>query len=200
MILVKPVAFMFTNRKDTYIYEVYFTAVQSSAGIISPKTFMTDIVATFFNAWVCVMAPVEHQLYCSWHIDRTWQQNLSKIRDQGNRSEVYKVLKTLQQNTESDCFVNCMANAISQLLADQDTYDFSIYFQNNYSLNYQHWAYCFRRGCGINTNMRLESMHKIIKYFYLDDKQVKRLHVLLKSIRDKSVDTLIKNIKGKYTQ
>lgn len=47
-------------------------------------------------------------------------------------------------------------------------------------------------------------MHKVIKYFYHDGKKVKRLdkslHVLLKFVRDKSIDMLIKNIKGKYTQ
>lgn len=49
--------------------------------------------------------------------------------------------------------------------------------------------------------MRLESMHTIIKYFYLDGKKVKRLdkslHVLLKFVRDKCVDRVINKIKGK---
>lgn len=30
------------------------------------------------------------------------------------------------------------------------------------------WAYCYRKYLGVNCNMHLESMHKIIKYFYLD--------------------------------
>lgn len=46
-------------------------------------------------------------------------------------------------------------------------------------------------------------MHKIIKYFYLDRKTVKRLdkglHVVLKYVRDKSVERIIKIIKGKST-
>lgn len=199
-----PVSFMFSNRKDTNIYKIYFSIIQSNVGVIIPRTFMTDIVTNFYNAWFYVMGPAEHQLYCSWHIDRAWQANLSKIKDSEKRSNVYKSLKVLQQNTEASVFPNCLANTISKLLEDKDTYDFGIYFQNNYGLNYRQWAYCFRRECGINTNMRLESMHKVIKYFYLDGKKVKRLdkslHVLLKYIRDKSVDGLIKSTKGKYTQ
>lgn len=199
-----PVVFMFSNRKDTYIYQLCFRVVKLNVGSISPNTFMTDIVSTYYNAWLHIMGPVEHQLYCAWHVDRAWQQNLSKIRDKGKRSNVYKSLKVLQQDiTEPDVFVGCLGNILTSLLLDKDTYDFGIYFQNNYNLNYQQWAYCFRKGCGINTNMRLESMHKVIKYFYLEGKKVKRLdrslHVL-KYLRDKSVDRIIKKTKGKYTQ
>lgn len=49
--------------------------------------------------------------------------------------------------------------------------------------------------------MRLKSMHKVIKYFYLGFKCVKRLdkglHATLKYVRDKTVDRLIKHTKGK---
>lgn len=170
---------------------------------MSPKTFMTDIVSTFYSAWSCIMGPAEHQLFCSWHVDRAWQQNLSKIRDANKRNEVYKVIKFLQQNTHTDDFDKVLKNTIAQLMSDVDTKNFGTYFQNNYASNFKKWAYCFRKGCGINTNMRLESMHKIIKYFYLDGKKVKRLnkslHVLLKFVRDKCVDRVIKKIKGKHS-
>lgn len=198
-----PVGFMFTNRKDTYIYEVYFNVVKLHVSVITPKTFMSDIVSTFYSAWCSVMGPVSHQLFCSWHIDRAWQQNLSKISDKTKRAEVYKALKCLQQNTSIDEFDMFLENTITQLINDSDTKNFGVYFQNNYGCNYKNWAYCYRKGCGINTNMRLESMHKTIKYFYLDGKKVKRLdktlHVLLKFIRDKYVNRLISKVKGKYT-
>lgn len=136
---------------------------------------MTDSVSTFYSAWCSTMGPANQQLFCSWHIDRAWQQNLSKICSKEKRSEVYKVLKCLQQSTGVDVFAEFLQNTISQLLLDAETHDFGIYFQNNYSTNYEKWAYCFRAHCGINTNMRLESMHKTIKYFYLDGKKVKQL-------------------------
>ncbi|KAK5647824.1 hypothetical protein RI129_002716 [Pyrocoelia pectoralis] len=46
-------------------------------------------------------------------------------------------------------------------------------------------------------------MHKIIKYFYLNRKTVKRLdkglHAVLKYIRNKTVERIIKSTKGKHT-
>lgn len=62
----------------------------------------------------------------------------------------------------------------------------------------------YRLKCNINTNMYLESMHKVIKYDYLEGKKIKRLdkslHALQKFIRDKSVDRLIKLTKGKTSR
>lgn len=151
-----PVAFMFSNRKDTYIYEVFFSVINLAVGIITAKTFMTDIVVTFYSAWCSIMGPVIHQLFCSWHVDRAWQQNLIKIKDQGKRTEVYKTIKFFQQNTSSEEFINFLEKTVNELLSDVDTKDFGVYFSNHYMGNYKKWAYCFRIGCGINANMRLE--------------------------------------------
>lgn len=42
-----------------------------------------------------------------------------------------------------------------------DTTEFGKYFHQNYGLRPQNWAYCHRKGLGINRNMHLESLHKI---------------------------------------
>lgn len=75
-----PCCFMFTNLKDTKVYTVMFSAIKTRAGIISPNTFMTDIVDTFYTAWVRIMGPVPHNILCSWHVDKAWRQNLKKIK------------------------------------------------------------------------------------------------------------------------
>ncbi|KAH1021695.1 hypothetical protein HUJ04_011178 [Dendroctonus ponderosae] len=126
-----PVAFMFSNRKDIYIYELFFRVIRLNLGLISSKIFMTDIVSTFYNAWCSAMSPVNQQLFCSWHIDRAWQQNLSKISNKEKRSEVYKVIKCLQQNTSEDVFSEFLQNSILQMLSDSEIQDFGLYFQNN---------------------------------------------------------------------
>ncbi|GFX98851.1 MULE domain-containing protein [Trichonephila clavipes] len=58
----------------------------------------------------------------------------------------------------------------------------------NYAQRLEKWAYCYRKGLGINTNMYLESLHEKIKYHYFDGKHVRRLDVaidgLLKLVRD----------------
>ncbi|KAJ8932511.1 hypothetical protein NQ314_014603 [Rhamnusium bicolor] len=191
-----PVVLCFATKKDTLIYSILFEKIKLIVGRIVPNTFMSDLAETFYNAWFQVMGPVENQLFYSWHVDRAWQSNLNKIGNIEKRSQVYKILKILQQETSACNFEISLQNAIEYMLNDKETELFGHYFSNNYSHNYNKWAYCFREKLGINTNMHLKSMHKLIKYFYLARKTVKRLdkglHVVLKYVRDKSVERIIK--------
>lgn len=65
------------------------------------------------------------------------------------------------------------------------------------------WAYCYRAGMGINTNMKVEAFHRVFKYSYLKGKVNKRvdncLMNLLKYVRDKYFERMIKLTKGKAT-
>ncbi|KAH1028410.1 hypothetical protein HUJ05_001764, partial [Dendroctonus ponderosae] len=66
-----PGACLFTNRKDTYIFSLFFKAIKQRIGCkIQPKVFMTVITEVFYNAWKNEMNTVECQLYCAWHVDR----------------------------------------------------------------------------------------------------------------------------------
>uniref|UniRef100_A0A6P7H660 Uncharacterized protein LOC114347558 n=1 Tax=Diabrotica virgifera virgifera TaxID=50390 RepID=A0A6P7H660_DIAVI len=196
-----PVAFMFTNRKDTSVYELFFIKVKEIAGIVNAKVFMSDITNTFYNAWCHVMSPAEKRLFCAWHVDRAWQTNLAKISNTEKKSYVYKMLKDLQSILDIDRFIKSANNFLQKLLGDADTHSFGVYFSENYCNNFQEWAYCCRKGCGVNTNMHIESFHKVLKYFYLDGKKVKRLdksiHKLLEYVRDKTVERIIKLTRGK---
>lgn len=84
---------------------------------------------------------------------------------------------------------------------DLETTDFAKYFINNYSQNYESWAYSFRLHCGINTNMHLERMHGTIKYIYLKGKKVKRLDkgvsAIMRFVQDKLIERVIVTKKGK---
>lgn len=198
-----PTAFMFTNRKDTEVHKILFSCVKKKAGTIKTNTFMSDITHVFYNAWVCVMGVALHHLYCTWHIDKAWQLNLPKILNKEKRRWVYKTLKVLQTELSCENFEAHLKVTLEKLLGDSDTKNFGAYFVNNYSNNCKQWAYCYRMQCGINTNMRLESMHRTVKYFYLHKKTVKRLdkglHAVVTYLRDKVVDRMIKHTKGKYT-
>ncbi|KAJ8975738.1 hypothetical protein NQ317_016512 [Molorchus minor] len=166
---------------------------------------MSDMAEMFFNAWFGVMgAPYPQHLFCSWHVDRAWQSNLNKISDKDKRAVIYKILKILQQETPESKFASALSNALSYMCNNEDTKQFGEYFANTYSHNFKKWAYCFRKEASINTNMHLESMHKVIKYFYLERKTVKRLdkglNVVLKYVRDKSVERIIRLSKGGHTK
>ena len=59
---------------------------------------MSDITETFYTAWLCVMGPVNHRIFCFWHVYRAWQMNLTKITNKEKRGEVYKTLKFYRLN------------------------------------------------------------------------------------------------------
>ncbi|KAJ8931203.1 hypothetical protein NQ314_015926 [Rhamnusium bicolor] len=125
-----PGAFMFTNRKDTLIHQIFFEVIESKVGNkISPNTFMSDITGVFYQAWSSVMGVVPFQLYCTWHIDRAWRNNLNKIPNIEKRKEVYKTLKVLHQNVGETSFRKQLDNMINFLFEDADTEKFGSYFK-----------------------------------------------------------------------
>lgn len=71
---------------------------------------------------------------------------------------------------EIDVFEKEFRSFLSILQNEEVTASMYSYLKNNYFDNRTQWAYCYRRGCGINTNMHLESMHRVIKYVYLERK------------------------------
>ena len=68
----------------------------------------------------------------------------------------------------------------------------------------EQWASCYRQQSFINTNMHVEAFHHVLKYIYLNGKVNKRvdncIHTLLKIIRDKNFERIIKLTKGKKTK
>ncbi|KAF0707929.1 Transporter [Aphis craccivora] len=199
-----PCCFMFTNLKDTKIYTVMFSTIKNKVGIISPDTFMTDIVETFYSAWENIMGSVPHRLLCSWHVDRAWRQNICKITGPTRKEKqetIYKSLKVLQSMCDENEFNNALKEFNHELMNDPDTRDFGIYFDRIYGNRVGLWAYCHRKGLGVNCNMHLESMHKTIKYHYLNGCKVGQLDKSITTIRrytrDKKVERIIKLTKGK---
>ena len=93
-------------------------------------------------------------------------------------------------------------------MVDDRTKNFAMYLANTYSNRKNMWAYCYRRGLGINTNMHLEAMHKYVelfywtkfnmwklcgsfrklKYFFYGGKQVKRLDQAISGLMRMLVD------------
>ncbi|XP_050508157.1 uncharacterized protein LOC114343556 [Diabrotica virgifera virgifera] len=197
-----PVAFLFSNRKDQHVYEVFFKHVKNAVGMeqVNINTFMTDITNVYYTAWVSVMGSVSLHLYCSWHIDRAWQQNLGKVKSTEEKNWVYKTLKYIQTLPNEIDFETQYFSFLTKLSSKDSTQQMYNYLKTYYWDNRKQWAYCYRKNRGINTNMFLESMHKVIKYEYLDGKKVKRLdktlHALQKFITDKTVSRLIKLTKG----
>lgn len=180
-----PIAFCFSNRGDENIFILFFRMIKTKIGIINPNVFMSDDAPAFYNAWCQIMGEVPHKLLCTWHVDKNWRQQLNKIRgDPSKKVMVYKTLRTLLQLSSVDEFTACLNEVLKDLLNDEDTRTYGEYFERYYATRPESWAYCYRVGLGINTNMHLESFHKTLKHIYLEGKKVKRL--------DKTIDAVMK--------
>lgn len=182
-----PVAFCISNCKDTKTWTIFFQKMKELDDInnLVPKVFMSDDDDSFYNAWKIVFGPVQYRLLCTWHVDRSWRNQLQiKISNVEKRALVYKALRVLLQCTKVEEFESMLKGFMEELIADQETRSFGEYFRSYYIARQSTWAYCHRKNCGINTNMRLEALHKVLKYFYLHGRKNKRL--------DKCVDALVK--------
>ena len=196
-----PVAFCISNKQDEHSLKKFFLAIKEKVGAIKCKTLMTDDAAAFHLAWNAVMSPSENVLLCSWHIDRAWRNQLKRIKgDNAKKALVYKSLRALMEHNNMQNFTIAQNNVLAAMFSDEQTKDFAQYFKIHYASRPEKWAFCFRSGCGINTNNHIESLHRVIKYIYFEGKKNKRidrlLDILMKIVRDKIFERLIKLKKG----
>ena len=72
---------------------------------------------------------------------------------------------------------------------------FFAYFTTNYCSRLPQWAACYRTQTTINTNMYLESFHRVLKILYLNHKQNRRIDSLLITLmrvaRDKELNVFV---------
>ncbi|XP_046685810.1 uncharacterized protein LOC124371503 [Homalodisca vitripennis] len=199
-----PCAFFICSRIDSETVGTFFSFIKERLGDqLKPTVFMSDMADLFYNGWLPVMGPVEKRLYCTWHVDRAWQTNLTKIKEKEKRLEVYKKLRTLLQETDQIAFMKMLPSITDALCEDETTKEYGEYFKSYYSHYYMRWAYYYRINAGVNTNMHLESMHKTIKHLFLKGKTVKRLdraiHAIMQMTKQKLFDRLTILEKGKLT-
>lgn len=200
-----PTAFCISNKKDTATWITFFEKLRFSS---LAKSFLADIDDSFYNAWKSVMKSAEKRLLCIWHVDKAWRINLQqKIQIQEKRALVYKGLRILLQETNVDKFDKLAEGFLVDTYGDDDTKEFASYFDNFYMKRVSEWAYCYRKASFINTNMYVESLHKIFKYYYLEGRKNKHLdtciNALLRLIRDhyfKRVRKLCKNKPSKIME
>lgn len=204
-----PVAYCITNRVDRKAMLAFLKAIKVRTGQVAANAFMSDDAPAFFNAWKDVMGEPKHRLLCAWHVDKNWRENIKRhIRDANLQAFTYKALRTVLDSPNEDSFKDSLASFFAwcdlEGQNEEGLIKFKEYFRQHYANRPETWAACFRRNAGINTNMRLEALHKLLKYCYLDGQQNKRvdklISVLLKLTRNKIFDRLIKLIKNAETE
>lgn len=156
----------------------------------------------FYDAFSKVFNCTPHRLYCTWHVDKAWKEQLKeKVKITEVYFRVYKQLRTLLEQTNIDIFNRCLTTYSNTLIESNVTKAFGKYFLEQWALKKECWAYCYRVGFGINTNMFCEAFHRVFKYQYLKGKVNKRVDKclvnLMKFNRDKAFERMIKLTKGK---
>jgi hypothetical protein len=125
-----PCSFLFSNRGDTVAMKIYFTIKNCfHDSFIKPKTFMSDMDDTFYNAWTGVIGPVENRLFCSWHVDRAWRKNLGKIKSKEKQAIIYKKIKIIMHETDLATFNAMINNLLIELRSDPECLEFFGYFE-----------------------------------------------------------------------
>ena len=156
---------------------------------------MTDDAAQFYSAWVDVFGPGPHKLLCTWHVDRAWRGALkTKVQDKQVAAAVYHNLRVLMEEPDKDEFEELIQETAEQLKATDETDEFEKYFTKFYLSRKEQWAACYRTGSRINSNMYVESFHRLIKYIYMRGRSNRRidklLHILMKVAHGCTVEPL----------
>lgn len=144
------------------------------------------------------------KLWCYWHVDKAWQEELSKkVSSKAIQKEVYEKLHFLRDITDKNALEDYLEDFSNSLRLSSMCKSFGDYFEKYWCPRKSSWAFCYRAGTGINTNMRIEAFHRVLKYNYLHGKYNRRVDVclftLLKFNRDKIFDRYIKQSKGKVS-
>ncbi|KAH1027380.1 hypothetical protein HUJ05_000905 [Dendroctonus ponderosae] len=128
-----PCAFCITNRTDKEALHIFFSYIQNWTGKICPNIFMSDMSDAFYNAWLEVMEKPRLRLYCTWHVDRAWRENLNKIRNKNIRVLIYKKLRSLLEEKDQVAFLGMLNGFYQQISTEHWTFKSSsskVYFIN----------------------------------------------------------------------
>ena len=198
-----PVAWAISNREDAALLMQFLSAVKERVGSLQPKYFMSDCAEQYFSAWLGIFGRNNTQkMLCIWHVDRAWRKALqTHVTNQQERVEIYHQLCILLQERDKTSFLVKLQQLMSYLKETQG--QFFQYFNTHYVPHQNEWATCYRIGTIVNTNMFVESFHRLLKVVYLDSKQNRRvdslLFVLLRLSRNLIYDQIQKIAKGKIT-
>jgi len=106
--------------------------------------------------------------------------------------------------TDKEQFVDKTRQFLEAAKDNEQTDNFAHYFECEYVARPELWAYCYHVGLKVHHNMHFEAMHRVIKHAHLQGQKVRRLdksiHALMKFMRTKLSDRLIKVHEGKWTR
>ncbi len=115
-------AWCISNREDKTLIQIFYDAIKTNIGTLSPKYFMSNLAEQFYSAWTVAFYNTKppQKLLCSWHVDRAWRENMKKLTDTQLRVTVYHNLRVLLEETD-ECMFEVLLEETVQNLKDSDT-------------------------------------------------------------------------------
>ncbi len=161
-----PVAWAVSNKEDTAALSLFFQQLKSQSGDLNPEYFMSDDAQQYCNAWVSTYgANNTKKLLCTWHVDRAWRKALHEhIADTASRATVYHQLQLILSEVDQIKFRALLPQFLTATMTNHCR--FFEYFRGTYAKRCGEWATCHRVETIVNTNMHLESFHRLLKVVY----------------------------------
>ena len=81
---------------------------------------MSDMAPQFYDAFCKVFNCHPIPLYCVWHVDKAWKEQLKeKVKDLEIYANIYKQLRTLLEQTNIDIFNQYLTSFTKMLTRSQ---------------------------------------------------------------------------------
>ena len=93
------------------------------------------------------------------------------------QKHIYHFLRMHLMETNIPTFRKLLAQTLTQ--CRETAPPFAEYLNSRYCRNLEQWALCYRIGTPINTNMHIESSHRVLKIVYLQHKHNRRVDYLM---------------------
>ena len=198
-----PIAWAISNKENTETLTVFMKKLRVVSGELQPVFFMTDDANQYWNSWKAAYGNTDtktKKLLCAWHIDKNWRKAIREnIHGSEAQATVYHHLQVILKETNKSTF-RLRLQQFMTIIKDKHLAFFR-YFSAHYAGRTDQWATCERIGTVTNTNMHIESFHRLLKVVYLEGKHNRRLDrllsILLKIARDKYFERVTKEHKGK---
>lgn len=194
-----PLAFCLSERENEVTISAFLTIVRELVGDINAQYFMSDDANQYFNSWKSVMINNSKvkKILCSWHIFKNFKLNVrEKIRDSKKQEEVLRKLIQIRNSQNIENAKTNLINLINELKSSKSTILMGNYLKSHYLNRLDQWVYCTRDSLIPNTNMHIESMHRLIKIIFLSSKRIQKISSCIQMLRDlveqKMIDRIVK--------
>lgn len=147
---------------------------------------MSDDCIQYWSAWKTAFGdsfdPGVKKLLCTWHVLKNWKLQLKKkVPSADDQLWAWHQLNVILHASDAATFTNLVSTFLTEIKQIDGGIEFGKYFFEYYCGRdrIEQWAKWGRRGSKVNTNMYIESFHRILKGKFLNGRQNRRMDTLI---------------------